>query len=408
MGIRDLVLGETRLVVDRSDARKAGEEAESTAISPDGKRVAFAWCRWRNSQPDQNGCQLRIIGADGDGERVLLDGKLYGDIRPQSWSHDGKWIVVTTGGRLGPALMLVSPDGLPLRALRVSDGFEPRTTLLSQDGKWLAFNARVGGVSRLFVLPADGSAPRETEVIPDAWLLGWSPDGRFLIFYRERDDAHQLFLLPFADGRATGEARHFHSVYAAYNNPKGMTANGSLIFGTENFPADVVVAPVDAETAVIGPLSAPMPVKVVEPNPFLGGGARFSPDGGKIMYMTRPRTVLIRSLADGSDHTTTVQLAQVGRIEWAADSRSLFAGGRNSAGTSGIYRVDLTSGAATLVVETPTASILAPSPDGNTLYYFTGKDRKIMAHDLRSSADRLVAAPFGPVTALGHANFSRR
>lgn len=389
VGIRDLVTSESRLATNKG-GKNIGAEAESTAISPDGKRVAFSWCQWGRPSQSENGCELRVAGVDGKGEQLLLDGKKFGNLVPKSWSPDGKWVVVVAGKELS----LVSPDGAPARKLPLATGRQIRDAAISPDGKWLAFNARNEHDSRLFVLPLDGPASTESEIQSDAYFMGWSPDGRFIVFYRGKDDADQLFLLPFSVGRVTGEPRHFHSVYAHYNMPRGMTSDGSLIFATENFPADVIVAPINAADASIGTPSAPVNVKVVEPAPFFGGSARFSPDGKKILYSIRPRTVLIRSVADGSERTITVQLASAVRIEWAADSRSLLVAGRSAAGKNGIYRVDLTTGEAAFVADTDTG-IYTVSPDGGTIYHFVREGRKLMARDLRTGADRLVATPFG-------------
>ena len=68
LGVRDLLTGENRKLTDIGGCIKAQAEVEGSAISPDGKRIAFAFLRYENT----NEYELRVIGMDGKGEKVLM------------------------------------------------------------------------------------------------------------------------------------------------------------------------------------------------------------------------------------------------------------------------------------------------------------------------------------------------
>ena len=61
-------------------------------------------------------------------------------------------------------------------------------------------------------MPSDGSAASPADLIPNANVMGWTPDGRGVLFRREREGETELFVQPIANGRATGDARTISSI----------------------------------------------------------------------------------------------------------------------------------------------------------------------------------------------------
>jgi dipeptidyl aminopeptidase/acylaminoacyl peptidase len=86
------------------------------------------------------------------------------------------------------------------------------------------------------------------------------------------------------------------------------------------------------------------------------------------------------------------QLADVGRIEWAPDGRALIVGGARSSTEQGIYRVDIDSGSASLLLDGTRPYAHALSPDGRTLFYGTGAEPLVtlVARDLRDGRERTL------------------
>jgi tricorn protease len=120
-------------------------------------------------------CAAAALGAD-----VVHDARLlrFPDIHGDTivFSHGGDlWAVSASGGS---ARRLTSGDGL-----KVFPRFSP-------DGKWIAFTGQYDGTFDVYVMPAEGGAPRRLTWYPsqennermgyDNMVIGWTPDGRVL------------------------------------------------------------------------------------------------------------------------------------------------------------------------------------------------------------------------------------
>lgn len=401
--VKDLVSGEIRHLTHRTQEERSAGETEGTVISPDGKRVAYTWYSY--SKQESSPAELRIVGADGKGDRLLHKSGEYSNLQPVSWSPDGMWILAEVSRRGAYEIILVSPDTGVARLLFRCNGWFPRNVTLSPDAKWVAFTRLKGHTSlpasyTLCLLPMDGSETEPREIVASAKNLGWSPDGRSLIALKYRDRAFDVHVAPVSNGRATGEARQVHTLPPFFNTPLGVTSSGSLIFATSRDTADVQVAPVDIEKATIGSPSAATPVIGVDGTATFSFGARISPDGRKLFRVQDLKTVQVESLTDGGEHTVIIQLPFVSRVEWAADSESLLASGGNASGESGIFRLDAKSGAAALLAATINHRAWAITDDGSTLYYLKGP--ALLARDLRTGQDRTVIQAL-PKKPSGHA-----
>ncbi len=172
------------------------------AWSPDGKRIAFI------------GDGLYVVGADGtgarrvrpegntgratwsrDGSRIAFDcvtrrfevctvgangSSLRGVTnrgRHPSWSPRGNLLALTRGDA---AILLVRPDGSPVRLLR-----RATDAAWSPGGRWLVATHEVGTESRLYATDALGR--RIARLTPGRHADGapaWSPDGRSIAFRR--------------------------------------------------------------------------------------------------------------------------------------------------------------------------------------------------------------------------------
>jgi Tol biopolymer transport system component len=104
-----------------------------------------------------------------------------------NWSRDGQYLLSNSGGRLyripvdgSSAPQVISLDP----ALRANNDHD-----FSPDGKLLAISASVagGGGSQIFVSNADGTAHRLVVSAAPSYFHGWSPDGKYLSFFANRD-----------------------------------------------------------------------------------------------------------------------------------------------------------------------------------------------------------------------------
>jgi tricorn protease len=114
-------------------------------------------------------------------------------------------------------LWIVGTQGGTARRLTAHPGMEvfPK---FSPDGTRIAFTGQYGGDEQVYVMPADGGAPRQLTFyptagpLPERWgydnqVYGWTPDGKSVLF-RSTRDAHshtysRLYTVPAAGGAAT-------------------------------------------------------------------------------------------------------------------------------------------------------------------------------------------------------------
>ena len=372
---------------------KAEAEAEANAISPDGRFIAFAWNRWDKQAVAEGKYTVRIIGTDGSNERVLMTGKDIDYAEPQAWSPDGGLIAVHVvrgpRPRQDREIALVSPNGSQMRTLVTLTDHFPYTLRFSPDGRWLAFDlippqAGASAPSRVAIMATDGSAAAPADLIPNANVMGWTPDGRGVLFRRERDAATELFVQPIANGRATGDARRISSV-SDVGASLGITPQGALIFGRTRRTIDAVMTSFDATTGRIGALTVERPLAEFGLG-GTGGGVKFSPDGSKAFFVTVRTTVVVRNTSDGSERSIVPQMNRLRRLEWSADSQSLLASGL-SGDKEGLHRIDLATGAATLLFESGPVPIFAPSADGRTVFYRIAQG-PFLARDLTTGVER--------------------
>jgi tricorn protease len=113
------------------------------------------------------------------------------------------WTVGTHGGT---AMRLTSNPGLELFGK------------FSPDGRYIAFTGQYGGDEQVYVIPANGGAPRQLTYYPapgplaDRWgydnqVYGWTPDGSAVLFRSARDGFmltdSRLYTAPISGGAAT-------------------------------------------------------------------------------------------------------------------------------------------------------------------------------------------------------------
>lgn len=390
LAIRDLKTGENRRLTKKGSwAAVPDEENEGSVISPDGKLVAFNWFKYGKKEE----CEIRVIGADGSGDRVLSKKPSY--LWPYAWSPDGKSIVV--GEEASGRLVLMSVADGSVRELFTTQWRGPRTITFSPDGRYLAFSLRpekdiVPEDIYVLDLQAPSISASKTKLVDhpaDDKLMGWSPDGRSILFQSDRNGSRGAWLLPMQGGRASGPPQLVKPDLATGTSEvisKGFTSNGSLYYALRLRPLDAQVASLDLTMGRL--TNPPKPLT----NRFSGSTCcpQWSPDGNRVLYEGPNRTIYVRTLDSGEERELLPQLAQTFRPRWHPDGQSLVVTGYSKDNRPGIYRVDLTTGAAGLLapLETPQPGWI--SPDGSTLYYLVPSPRQVVARNLATTEERVI------------------
>jgi Tol biopolymer transport system component len=215
--------------------------------------------------------------------------------------------------------------------------------------------------------------------------MGWSPDGKSLLFKR----GSALWALPFDNGKSQGSPALLRPDFGAAS--LGITSSGALYAVKQIIDYQVRVASIDWNSGKF--VSAPTSQQ--EPPGAVGLLPSWSPDGKLLAYGYNNGFIKIRSIETGESRELRPGMQYFNTPRWSPDGRSFLAAGRDLKGRSGVYQIDAHSGAASLLIA---GSINLQDPDGNAVpvwspdgkfIYFRRMD-KILERDLASGKDREV------------------
>ena len=394
LALHDLVANTDRRLTNEGTWNQSSEYAWLSAISRDGKQVAYAWYNAKGRY------ELRIVSLETAGftePRRLFDNEDVTDIEPYDWSPDGKWLAVTwqAKDRTAQTGLASTQDG-SLRVLKSSFG-GPTRMFFSPDGKHLGFDLPAGDqIGRnIFVLTVDGTGETEAVVGPSQnIMMGWSPDGKRLLFASDRSGSMGLWAIPMAEGKPRGAPELVRPNTGTQS--LGVTASGALYLGVRIVNRDIYVASLDFNT---GKLLSP-PTRPIQT--FTGSNSQpeWSPDGKYLAYVSRRGRLgddwilVIRSVETGQVRELRPNMGIVYLPRWAPDGRSfVFGRGGSSQGRQGIYRIDAATGETTpIAVSSPGSWFQMPqwSPDGKKIYYTVTpyRDAALIERDLASGSER--------------------
>jgi hypothetical protein len=126
-----------------------------------------------------------------------------------NWSHDGKYLLVNSAGKLFRLAVDVegaTPEAIAIDpSLRLNNDHAP-----SFDGKFIAFSATAptSKGSQVYVSNADGSDTHLMVKTTPSYFHGWSPDGKYLAYVYQHPAAngvpanYDIFRVPAAGGEA--------------------------------------------------------------------------------------------------------------------------------------------------------------------------------------------------------------
>jgi Tol biopolymer transport system component len=401
--LHDVVTGTDRPLTSRKEGH-----AFSSAISRDGTQVAYSW-----SKVNDGGAELRITSLLGNTlpqPRRLLGGGDLNWIGPYDWSPDGKWIAVLVNRKDHTAQigLVAVPEG-SLRVLKSVDWRGPTKIAFSPDGRDLAFDLPVSEASEnrdVFVLAIDGSREVPAVVHPSNDVaMGWSPDGKHLLFASDRSGSTGVWALAFAGGKPQGAPELVKANIGSPSWSMGLTTAGALYLGVKADNLDIEVASIDLET---GKQTAP-PVRPIQS--FTGSNTEpaWSRDGKYIAYASSrgpagENIIGIRSVDTGGVRELQLQprLRWIAGLSWAPDDRSFAVFATDLKGRDGVFRIDVHTGAVVPIV-VPTPERLSYegffwSPDGKRIYYHSQKGG-VYERELGSGNDReVIRGQLGPIS----------
>ena len=151
--------------------RKFINGGDNPVWSPDGKRLLFRI----NIQPETWEADTWIMNFDDERVHAVPIPK---DNSVNDWSPDGEWL----GAQDHDNIYVIHPDGTGKRRLTDADSnSRPR---FSPDGRAIAFECWVKGITHLDVIDVDGTNRRRIYEERDDTIAEhpcWSPDGRQVV-----------------------------------------------------------------------------------------------------------------------------------------------------------------------------------------------------------------------------------
>jgi len=368
----EVASGQTSRITNKGGAAAKETPYEYKVFSRDGKQIAY------DSYTKDDVSQLRIRNLDGSGIRTLYSEKGH-EVHPMDWSPDAGSILAFRELDKGFELTLISTADGSVRVLRsissailFSDWYWQRASF-SPDGRFVAFSFMHEGSppdSEVFLMTADG----RNEVVvaghpAEDRLLGWTSDGRSLVFSSDRSGTWDMWSVPITGGKQQGEPALLKKDFDD-SRILGFAPDGSLYYMTYTSSGRLYTGEVNLETGKVLVPPAPATTRYTS----LPAQLTWSPDGRNLAYLSHPGPIgpgnnilTIRSAATGAERFLSPRLRGVNQISWAPDGRSVIALGFTATGT-GAFRIDTETSEITKLADEGVFPHLCP--DGKTLLHW--------------------------------------
>ncbi len=399
LAVRDLTTGENRSLTKKG-SWKTADFALNARWSPDGKDIAYAWFHGPY-------CDLRITGLNTSDVRILHHDKDVIYIEPGGWSPDGNLISVCLSKSNGAihTIALISVVDETLTVLKTLDWRRPHIGGFSADGRYIVYDfpQQEGSPKRdIFLLATDGSGEIPLIEHPEEdCVLGWTPDGEWMLFNSDRTGTYDAWMIRVKDGISQGDPELLKSDIGLII-PLGFTKEGSFYYSRASGSRDIYLSNFDPQAQRL--VSPPERVS----QRFIGTGRSldWSRDGKYLAYLSvrlfGPRQshrliLVIRSLETGQERELRPQISydrgDVPYLRWFPDGSSLLLRGEVQ-NRLGFFKVDIKTGYVTsFILSKPGKRLRWPSfsPDGKIFYYLSfrmDKSRSIMAKDMDTGKEK--------------------
>ncbi len=227
--------------------------------------------------------------------------------RPGRWGRPAVAVLLLAGCGSAPAPPDATADDLPAAAIVYEHdiggnkdvyvlpvaGGEPRrlTTEASDDGlprftpdgQAVVYTSDRAGNWQVFEVPIEGGRPIRLRSNPHTeWQADVSPDGRTLAFLSDREGSESLWLMDLQTKEPRALVRQENQ--PIMGNPDWSPDGGRIVFSS-NWHRGHQIFVVDVESGAVERISPPA-----------SGGCepRFSPDGRKVVYVSRPSSTRSR------------------------------------------------------------------------------------------------------------------
>ena len=406
LGIFQIASGEMRRLT--TNESEWNEFVDYSRWSPDSKQIVYNW--WTEPEGIY---QLRIIGIDGSTPNILFSDSNYVWVQPYDWSPDGSKILALLQKKDKTEIALITiSNGSVRTVLDESENWHwtdlPSKVKFSPDGKFIVYDIREGDSPNhdIFVLPIEGGQGMPLAKHPaDDYLLGWTPDGKRILFASARTGTYGLWTLRVSGGKSQGYPELITTDIGAIRS-MGFTQDGAFYSQPpKGYGHDVYIAELDQVTGNV----IATPEKMVKQFEGVNMTPDFSPCGKYLAYVSLRgpffqrtsstiggNTLCIRSLETGKTMEFYPELYRFGFPRWSPDSRSVFLPNWDTKKNQmGIYQIDIQNGKAKPIIVTELGLLRghALSPDSDLIFLALAHEAKkggwkIMVKDLNSRIEK--------------------
>jgi Tol biopolymer transport system component len=356
VAVRDVSTGTAVRLTDKGlFAGSRGFPEPGLIFSPGGDRIVFAFGNPQAGEPFRY--ELRLAGLDTTIQQVLAAYPPEVEfVAPLDWRADVGILFTTVAADASSELLIMQPDD---RQVRLVERRPPGSGIIRQ-----AFFTRDGDAvvhlanGRVRVVSSEGGVSYAPGVDAEA-LLGWSGDGRKLLFHGARDAVIGNWSIPFGDGRAVGEPT-LERTTAAGVLPAGQSLEGVAFLEPAAWPGLFVVQ-LDLEAGRV----ARAPEEIALPGQGVPGNPAWSRGGGRLAFTLRDenrsmhRIMVSEGLRGPVREVARVDLRVMG-LDWSADGRFLIVGGRaDTRQLAWVGRADFNSGVVERLVMAPANAVAA-------------------------------------------------
>jgi Tol biopolymer transport system component len=386
----EIASGQTSLVKNKGLWGETDMDFSCQVFSQDGKQIVYDSFK-ENWIP-----QVVIRNLDGSEVRTLYSEK-DSYVYPYDWSPDGRSILALRSKNDTTELTLISTLDGSIHTIRniPSQMFMFDKASFSPDGRFVAFSfVRDGNPPHgdVFLMNADG----QNEIVvaghpAEDRFLGWTPDGKSLIFLSDRSGTWDIWNVHIAGGKQQGEPELLKKDFGYYSNFLGIAPDGSFYYKANTPTGGLYSGAFDIETGKVV-VSPSLVTTRYTGAPF---NLMWSADGKYLLYLSRRGSIgpgnnilTIRSDATGEERFLSPPLRFVNQMSWAPDNRSILAIGITDKET-GIYRID-TETSATIRIKGLMGLVPRLCPDGKTLVFVKGGIMAITKRNLDTGEESEV------------------
>jgi Tol biopolymer transport system component len=362
----------------------SNEFAEASAISPDGKSIAYGW--WSDAKKSFEMRLISLGGADSGKIRTIYTAPDLQYAAPQAWTPDGRNIVAAIQLNDRTSHIAIVPiNGGSVRRLKSFDWRYPDDMAVSPDGRWVAYDFppdEDNSARDVYVVAVDGSVERAVATgTSDDFVVGWTPDGSRLLFASDRGGTPAVWAATMQAGKTQGDPILVRSEMWRMV-PLGTTRNGTFFYSVITGARDLYSAILDPKTGRVASKPTAIGGSPTMTIPF---AVTWSPDGrqvatllvrGNSLSLYGPADIVIRSLDRGEVRRISPKLSRLTRLYWSPDGRSFILRGNDLKGRPGIFRMDLQSGELKTLFENsqPNPGQMLSITGNGTMAYFMTRD----------------------------------